>query len=55
MPCKALKEKFKDLQDKICDKRLIFPKNMQVQNVNNCNIFIQSVFEESLSSEKALE
>ena len=45
MSCKTLeKDKFKDLKDKISGETIFFPRNIKVQSVNSCNIFIQSVF-----------
>ena len=56
MSCKALeKDKFKDVKDKISRKTIAFPENIKVQSISNCNIFIQSIFEQPLSLENALE
>ena len=56
MSWKALeKDKFKDVKDKISRKTIAFPENIKVQSISNCNIFIQSIFEQPLSLENALE
>ena len=41
MSCKAFeKDKFKDLQDKISGETIAFSKNIKVQIIRNCNIYI---------------
>ena len=56
MPCIALeKDKFKDLENEISGETITFPRNIKVQTVNNCNIFIQSVSEQPLLLENTLE
>ena len=56
MPYIALeKDKFKDLENEISGETITFPRNIKVQTVNNCNIFIQSVSEQPLLLENTLE